>query len=215
MYSLEDASSYLAENMDLFEGDHLSHYGIPRRSGRYKWGSGKDPYQSLGRSSAKAVNKSANAFEKAIKKEAKKAEGKLSGVAKRNAQRRENTKAARLQNKEEKAKEKAAKKEAAKKPKYRDEKAYVKSLSDEELKRINARDAAENTYLKNHPQQKSFPKKIADMAIKDIIVPAAYEVVKEQGKAYIKGKLTAEAQKLLKEQEKRARNNANNRNRNR
>lgn len=208
MYSLDDASSYLAENMDLFNDDHLAHYGMPRRSGRYKWGSGKDPYQSLGRSSAKA-------FEKAAKKEAKKAEGKLSGVAKRNAQRREDTKAAKLQKKEEKAKEKAAKKEAAKKPKYRDEKAYVKSLSDEELKRINARDAAENTYLKNHPQQKSFPKKIADMAVKDIIVPAAYEVVKEQGKAYIKGKLTAEAQKLLKEQERRARNNSNNRNRNR
>ena len=24
--------------------DYLAHYGIPRRSGRYKWGSGKDPY---------------------------------------------------------------------------------------------------------------------------------------------------------------------------
>ena len=27
--------------------NHLAHYGLPRRSGRYKWGSGKEPYQSL------------------------------------------------------------------------------------------------------------------------------------------------------------------------
>lgn len=26
--------------------DYLTHYGMPRRSGRYPWGSGKDPYQS-------------------------------------------------------------------------------------------------------------------------------------------------------------------------
>ena len=25
--------------------DELVHYGMPRRSGRYPWGSGKDPYQ--------------------------------------------------------------------------------------------------------------------------------------------------------------------------
>ena len=25
--------------------DILMHYGMPRRSGRYPWGSGKDPYQ--------------------------------------------------------------------------------------------------------------------------------------------------------------------------
>lgn len=27
--------------------DYLEHYGMPRRSGRYPWGSGEDPYQSL------------------------------------------------------------------------------------------------------------------------------------------------------------------------
>ena len=26
--------------------DSLMHYGTPRHSGRYPWGSGKDPYQS-------------------------------------------------------------------------------------------------------------------------------------------------------------------------
>jgi len=28
--------------------DELTHYGMPRRSGRYKWGSGKEPYQHAG-----------------------------------------------------------------------------------------------------------------------------------------------------------------------
>lgn len=30
-------------------GESLSHYGMPRRSGRYPWGSGKDPYQRGGK----------------------------------------------------------------------------------------------------------------------------------------------------------------------
>lgn len=29
----------------ILEGDSLEHYGMPRRSGRYPWGSGDDPYQ--------------------------------------------------------------------------------------------------------------------------------------------------------------------------
>lgn len=29
----------------VLEGDELLHYGMPRRSGRYPWGSGEDPYQ--------------------------------------------------------------------------------------------------------------------------------------------------------------------------
>ena len=28
--------------------DELMHYGMPRRSGRYPWGSGEDPYQHSG-----------------------------------------------------------------------------------------------------------------------------------------------------------------------
>ena len=28
--------------------DILMHYGMPRRSGRYPWGSGEDPYQHTG-----------------------------------------------------------------------------------------------------------------------------------------------------------------------
>ena len=40
----EEILSYygVAENI---ESDTLEHYGMPRRSGRYPWGSGKDPYQ--------------------------------------------------------------------------------------------------------------------------------------------------------------------------
>ena len=33
------------EMMAIYDGEHLEHYGMPRRSGRYPWGSGEDPYQ--------------------------------------------------------------------------------------------------------------------------------------------------------------------------
>lgn len=32
----------------ILEGEELAHYGMPKRSGRYPWGSGKDPYQHSG-----------------------------------------------------------------------------------------------------------------------------------------------------------------------
>ena len=34
--------------MDLVEEDILMHYGVKRRSGRYPWGSGDNPYQHGG-----------------------------------------------------------------------------------------------------------------------------------------------------------------------
>ncbi len=34
--------------MDSHENDILVHYGTPRRSGRYPWGSGKNPFQRSG-----------------------------------------------------------------------------------------------------------------------------------------------------------------------
>ena len=40
--------NHVAEEMRaILEGDEdvLMHYGMPRRSGRYPWGSGEDPYQ--------------------------------------------------------------------------------------------------------------------------------------------------------------------------
>ena len=33
---------------ELFDGEDLEHYGVKRRSGRYPWGSGEDPYQHSG-----------------------------------------------------------------------------------------------------------------------------------------------------------------------
>ena len=39
----------IAEEMRaILNGDELKHYGMPRRSGRYPWGSGDDPYQRTG-----------------------------------------------------------------------------------------------------------------------------------------------------------------------
>ena len=36
----------VVEEMQLIlKDDELAHYGMPRRSGRYPWGSGEDPYQ--------------------------------------------------------------------------------------------------------------------------------------------------------------------------
>lgn len=63
-YSANDVRDFLVNNHELLN-DHLEHYGLPRRSGRYKWGSGKDPYQSL-RSSAKAGEKFIKSFSKKV-----------------------------------------------------------------------------------------------------------------------------------------------------
>ena len=175
-YSADDVRDFLVDNQELLN-DHLAHYGLPRRSGRYKWGSGKDPYQSLERK--RHLKKAVKAGERYIK-------SKL-GSSKR-AQKKAEKKAAKTREKEENEKAKALAKEQ-RKNKYRDEKAYVKTLSDEELKRINARDKLEATYLTNHPQQKPFHKKMIDMAFKDILIPAVSETIKDEGKKYVKKQL--------------------------
>lgn len=41
----EEILSYLGSASDSETEESLAHYGMPRRSGRYPWGSGKDPYQ--------------------------------------------------------------------------------------------------------------------------------------------------------------------------
>lgn len=41
----EEIGSYLGCG-SMTDEEYLEHYGMPRRSGRYPWGSGKDPYQS-------------------------------------------------------------------------------------------------------------------------------------------------------------------------
>lgn len=170
-YSANDVKDFLVDNRELLE-DHLEHYGMPRRSGRYKWGSGKDPYQSVERK--KSLKKVAQNGERYIK----------SKLAQKKAER----KAAKAREKEENEKAKALAKEQ-RKNKYRNEKAYVKSLSDEDLRRINNRDAMENQYLKNHTQKKPLSKKMLDMAFKDILIPAVSETMKDEGKKYVKKQL--------------------------
>ena len=175
-YSANDVRDFLVNNQELLN-DHLEHYGLPRRSGRYKWGSGKDPYQSTG--GKRSFKKTALAGERYIKSKI--------GSSKR-AQKKAEKKSAKAREKEENEKAKALAKEQ-RKNKYRNEKAYVKSLSDEELRKINARDQMENQYLKNHPQQKPFHKKMIDMAFKDILIPAVSETMKDEGKKYVKKQL--------------------------
>ena len=178
-YSANDVRDFLVDNQELLN-DHLEHYGLPRRSGRYKWGSGKDPYQSTG--GKRSFKKTALAGERYIK-------------SKLGSNKRAQKKAAKAREKEENEKVKALAKEQ-RKNKYRDEKAYVKSLSDEELRKINTRDSMENQYLKNHPQQKPFHKKMIDMAFKDILIPAVSETMKDEGKKYVKKQLK-ELQSML------------------
>ena len=164
-YSADDVRDFLVDNKELLN-DHLAHYGLPRRSGRYKWGSGKDPYQSTG--GKRSFKKAASAGERYI-------------MSKLGSSKRAQKKAAKAREKEENEKAKANK--------YRDEKAYVKSLSDEELRRINNRDAMESQYLRNHPQKKPLAKKMVDMAIKDILIPVVSETMKDEGKKYVKKQL--------------------------
>ena len=173
-YSADDVRDFLVDNQELFN-DHLAHYGLPRRSGRYKWGSGKDPYQSLERK--RHLKKAVKAGERYIK-------------SKLGSSKRAQKKAAKAREKEER------------KNKYRNEKAYVKSLSDEELRKINARDQMEAQYLKNHPQQKPFHKKMIDMAFKDILIPAVSETIKDEGKKYVKKQLK-ELQGMLDDEAKK------------
>ena len=180
-YSADDVRDFLVDNRELLN-DHLEHYGLPRRSGRYKWGSGKDPYQSTG--GKRSFKKAASAGERYIK-------------SKLGSSKRAQKKAAKAREKEENEKAKEQRKN-----KYRDEKAYVKSLSDEELSKINKRDQMENQYLNNHPQKKPFHKKMIDMAFKDILIPAVSETMKDEGKKYVKKQLK-ELQNMLNNEAKK------------
>ena len=90
-YSANDVRDFLVDNRELFD-DHLEHYGLPRRSGRYKWGSGKDPYQSTG--GKRSFKKAASAGERYIK-------------SKLGSSKRAQKKAAKAREKEENEKAKA------------------------------------------------------------------------------------------------------------
>ena len=43
----KEIASYLGQ-AELTDEEFLQHYGMPRRSGRYPWGSGEDPHQRTG-----------------------------------------------------------------------------------------------------------------------------------------------------------------------
>lgn len=103
--------------------EELYHYGIPRKSGRYPYGSGKEPYQDDPKK--RRLNKDESA-------------------PKATSRRPESIWAKRRKTQAEKkaAKDREAKKAAAEKPQSK-----AKSMSDEELKRAIARMNLEQEYL--------------------------------------------------------------------
>ena len=93
---------------------------------------------------------------------------------------KESAKLERLKIKEA-AKNEKRKEKLEKKKSRMTNKEYVKTLSDEELKAINNRDIAENTWLKNHPEKKTVGKYIAN----DLLKPAFEKAMKEQVNNYV------------------------------
>lgn len=104
-------------------GDELYHYGVPRKSGRYPYGSGKEPYQD-------------NPKKRRLNKD--------DSAPKATSRRPESiwAKHRRLQAEKRDAEIREAKKTAAEKPQSK-----AKTMSDEELKRAIARMNLEQEYL--------------------------------------------------------------------
>lgn len=117
-------------------GDELYHYGVPRKSGRYPYGSGKEPYQDNPKKRRLNKNESAP---KAISKRPESiwAKHRRLQAEKRNAELREAKREAAAQ-----AEEKRKKEEAAKSPSQK-----AKEMSDEELVRAINRLRLEQTYM--------------------------------------------------------------------
>lgn len=117
-------------------GDELYHYGVPRKSGRYPYGSGKEPYQDNPKKRRLNKNESAP---KAISKRPESiwAKHRRLQAEKRNAELREAKREATAQ-----AEEKRKKEEAAKSPSQK-----AKEMSDEELVRAINRLRLEQTYM--------------------------------------------------------------------
>lgn len=57
--------------MRIIWNDELYHYGVPRRSGRYKWGSGKNPYHHGSDGSRRSIKKAYKKEQKEIWKQSK------------------------------------------------------------------------------------------------------------------------------------------------
>lgn len=127
-------------------GDELYHYGVPRKSGRYPYGSGKEPYQDNPKK--RRLNKDESA-PKAISKrpesiwaKRRKAQAEKKAIKDREA---------RKAKAEREAKEKA-KLEASKPPIQK-----VKEMSDDELFRAINRLRNEQTYMSMIAPEKKSP----------------------------------------------------------
>ena len=128
-------------------GDELYHYGVPRKSGRYPYGSGKEPYQdnpkkrrlNKDESAPKAKPNSKTSVQKNSSKKPESiwAKHRRLQAEKRDAELREAKRKAAVLAEEERKKEEAAKPPSQK----------AKEMSDEELIRAINRLRLEQTYM--------------------------------------------------------------------
>lgn len=117
-------------------GDELYHYGVPRKSGRYPYGSGKEPYQDNPKK--RRLNKDESAPKATSKRpESIWAKHRRLQAEKRDAELREAKRKAAVRAEEERKKEEAAKPPSQK----------AKEMSDEELVRAINRLRLEQTYM--------------------------------------------------------------------
>lgn len=128
-------------------GDELYHYGVPRKSGRYPYGSGKEPYQDNPKkrrlnkdgSAPKAKPSSKGSTQKSSSKKPESiwAKHRRLQAEKRDAKIKEAKRKAAVQAEEERKKKEATKPDSQK----------VKEMSDEELIRAINRLRLEQTYM--------------------------------------------------------------------
>ena len=128
-------------------GDELYHYGVPRKSGRYPYGSGKEPYQDDPRKRRLNKDESAPKAKPSSKTSAQKTSSKKPEsiwakhrrlqAEKRDAELQEAKRKAAAQAEEERKKAEAAKPPSQK----------AKEMSDEELVRAINRLRLEQTYM--------------------------------------------------------------------
>lgn len=117
-------------------GDELYHYGVPRKSGRYPYGSGKEPYQDNPKK--RRLNKDESAPKATSRRpESIWAKHRKLQAEKRDAEIREAKRKAAVRAEEERKKEEAAKPPSQK----------AKEMSDEELVRAINRLRLEQTYM--------------------------------------------------------------------
>lgn len=138
-------------------GDELYHYGVPRKSGRYPYGSGKEPYQDNPKK--RRLNKDESAPKATSRRpESIWAKHRRLQAEKRDAEIREAKRKAAVRVEEERKKEEAAKPPSQK----------AKEMSDEELVRAINRLRLEQTYMSmlNPSNQQSQQQQVQQQAQK-------------------------------------------------